>query len=105
MRATKETKKKCRKNLKTQSPLVLLPLSVYVNIIPAIRMTALSAGSRTSPEADFDLLMRWCLGRFQGNVSPGEGEQLIEIRSLELSSDAALTRGFLLGLPFTSSIV
>ena len=49
--------------------------------------------------------MRWCLGRFQGSVSPGDGEQLIELRSLELSSDAALTSGLLLGLSFTSSIV
>lgn len=81
------------------------PFSFCVNFVPAMRMTALSAGSSTSPEADLERLMRWCFGRFQGNVSPGDGEKLTEVRSLELSSDAALTRGLLLGLPFTSSIV
>lgn len=73
-----------------------------MNILPAMRMTALSAGSRTSPEADLERLIRWCLGKFQGRVSPGDGEQLTKLRSLELSSDAALTRGLLLGF---SSIV
>lgn len=48
-------------------------------------MTALSAGSRTSPDADLERLTRWCLGRFHGKVSPGECE---ELRSLALSSDA-----------------
>lgn len=53
--------------------------------IPAIRMTALSAGSRTSPDADLERLTRWCLARFHGKVSPGKVE---ELRSLALSSDA-----------------
>lgn len=73
-------------------------------VLPAIRITALSAGSRTSPEADLDRFIRWCLGRFQGSVSPGTGEQLEEFRSTELSSDAARTRGLLRGAAFTSSM-
>lgn len=68
-------------------------------------MTALSAGSSTSPEADLERFMRWCLGRFHGSVSPGEGETVTELRSLELSSDAALTRGLRLDLALGSSIV
>lgn len=66
-----------------------------------MRMTALSAGSSTSPEADLERFMRWCLGRFQGSVSPGDEQQ---VGSLELSSDEALMRGFFLG-PDTSSMV
>lgn len=42
--------------------------------------------------------MRWCLGRFQGSVSPGDEQQV------ELSSDEALSKGFFLG-PDTSSMV
>lgn len=59
------------------------------HLLPAMRMTALSAGSRTSPDADLERLTRWCLGRFQGNVSPGRAE---EHSSLLLSSDADLSR-------------
>ena len=64
--------------------------------VPAMRMTALSAGSRMTPEADLERFRRWCLGRFHGNVSPGNGE-LLMLSSLELSSEAALTSGLLLG--------
>lgn len=56
---------------------------------PAMRMTALSAGSRTSPDADLERLTRWCLAKFQGRVSPGKVE---EHSSLLLSSDADLSR-------------
>lgn len=56
-------------------------------------MTALSAGSSTSPDADLERFMRWCLGRFQGSVSPGDMQQA---GSVELS-DEALVKGFLLG--------
>lgn len=56
-------------------------------------MTALSAGSSTSPDADLERFMRWCLGRFQGSVSPGDIQQA---GSVELS-DEALVKGFLLG--------
>ena len=66
-----------------------------------MRMTALSAGSSTSPDADLERLMRWCFGRFQGSVSPGDGAKL---ESLEMSSDEALTRG-LFFFPVSSSIV
>lgn len=41
--------------------------------LPAMRITALSAGSRTSPEVDFERLILWCLDRFHGRVSPGQG--------------------------------
>lgn len=41
--------------------------------LPAIRSTALSAGSSTEPPWIF-LLERSCLGRFQGKVSPGAGD-------------------------------
>lgn len=71
------------------------------SFLPAMRMTALSAGSSTSPEADLERFMRWCLGRFQGNVSPGDEQQL---GSLDVSSDEALVKGFFLG-PDTSSMV
>lgn len=54
-----------------------------------MRMTALSAGSRTSPDADLERLTRWCLAKFQGRVSPGKAE---EHSSLLLSSDADLSR-------------
>ena len=64
--------------------------------VTAMRMTALSAGSRMPPDADLERFRRWCLGRFHGNVSPGDGE-LVMLSSLELSSDAALTSGLLLG--------
>lgn len=40
---------------------------------PAILSTALSAGSSIDPPWIF-LLDRSCLGRFQGNVSPGAGD-------------------------------
>lgn len=56
--------------------------------LPAMRMTALSAGSRTSPDADLERLTRWCLAKFHGSVSPGKGEVL---SSLGLSSDADLS--------------
>lgn len=56
--------------------------------LPAMRMTALSAGSSTSPDADLERLTRWCLARFHGSVSPGKGEVL---NSLGLSSDADLS--------------
>lgn len=46
---------------------------------PAIRMTALSAGSSTSAEADLERLTFWYLDKFQGSVSPG-------VRSLACSS-------------------
>lgn len=77
--STKPEKKKNGQNLKglsvtDTSHTLIPPLSFYVNIVPAMRMTALSAGSSTSPEADLERLMRWCLGRFQGSVSPGDGE-------------------------------
>lgn len=38
-----------------------------------MRITALSAGSRTSPEVDLERLILWCLDRFHGRVSPGQG--------------------------------
>uniref|UniRef100_A0AAV2MBE1 Uncharacterized protein n=1 Tax=Knipowitschia caucasica TaxID=637954 RepID=A0AAV2MBE1_KNICA len=41
---------------------------------------ALSAASRTSPEADLERLTLWCLGRFQGKVSPGHGALLLSPR-------------------------
>lgn len=44
-----------------------------------MRMTALSAGSSTSDEADLERLTVWYLDKFQGSVSPGD-------RSLVLSS-------------------
>lgn len=44
-----------------------------------MRMTALSAGSSTSAEADLERLTFWYLDKFQGSVSPGT-------RSLGLSS-------------------
>lgn len=43
------------------------------HFLPAMRITALSAGSRTSPDADLERLILWCLARFQGKVSPGQG--------------------------------
>lgn len=44
-----------------------------------MRMTALSAGSNTSAEADLERLTFWYMDKFQGSVSPG-------VRSLVLSS-------------------
>ncbi|KAJ7410512.1 hypothetical protein WISP_107916 [Willisornis vidua] len=53
-----------------------------------MRMTALSAGSRTVPlpAAALARWERWCLPRFQGSVSPAPGEPLLP---LELSSAIA----------------
>lgn len=51
--------------------------AVVTGILPAMRITALSAGSRTSPEADLERLTLWCLERFQGRVSPGQGTLLL----------------------------
>lgn len=51
--------------------------AVVIVILPAMRITALSAGSRTSPEADLERLTLWCLDRFQGRVSPGQGTLLL----------------------------
>lgn len=53
--------------------------------LPAILITARSAGSSTVPLPAVALvrLVRWCLARFQGRVSPGLGELLLP---LELSS-------------------
>lgn len=63
-----------------------------------MRITALSAGSRTSPEADLERLILWCLGRFQGNVSPGQGTRAVSpslssgrLCSLSLSFRVAIT--------------
>lgn len=66
--------------------------------LPAMRITALSAGSRTSPDADLERLILWCLGRFQGKVSPGEGTLAVSpslssgrLCSLSLSFHVAIT--------------
>lgn len=63
-----------------------------------MRITALSAGSRTSPEADLERLTLWSLDRFQGRVSPADGTPYFSsqvssngVRSLRLSFRVAIT--------------
>lgn len=60
--------------------------------VPAIRMTALSAGSRTSADADLEHLTCWCLERFQGSVSPAA-----LLLSLEFCSTGGSSLCFSLG--------
>lgn len=55
---------------------------------PAIRSTALSAGSSTDLPWIF-LLDRSCLGRFQGKVSPGAGDADPDLKLQSSSSETS----------------